>query len=57
MLNSDLIGGFAPSEKHQSAGIIIPNTWKIIFNKSSKPPTSDELCAITTAAIPIHQPP
>ena len=33
-----LIGGFNPSEKYESIGIIIPNIWK---NKEcSKPPTS-----------------
>jgi len=33
-----LVGGFNPSEEHQSVRIIIPNIWK---NKNcSKPPTS-----------------
>ena len=34
---SDLVGGFNPSEKYESVGIIIPNIWKTC----SKPPTSD----------------
>ena len=34
----NLVGGFNPSEKYESIGIIIPNIWK---NKTcSKPPTS-----------------
>ena len=32
-----LVGGFNPSEKYQSIGMIIPNTWK--NKKCSKPPT------------------
>ena len=36
--NSYLIGGFNPSEKYWSVGMIIPNIWK--NKKCSKPPTS-----------------
>jgi len=32
-----LVGGFNPSEKYWSVGIIIPNIWK--NKKCSKPPT------------------
>jgi hypothetical protein len=32
-----LVGGFNPSEKYQSVGIISPNIWK--NQKCSKPPT------------------
>ena len=32
-----MVGGFNPSEKYESVGIIIPNMWK--NKKCSKPPT------------------
>ena len=35
---SYLVGGFNPSEKYMSIGMIIPNRWE--NKKSSKPPTS-----------------
>ena len=38
--NHNLLGGFNPSEKYESVGMIIPNIWK---NKEcSKPPTSNK---------------
>ena len=38
LINHTLVGGFNPSEKYWSVGMIIPNIWK---NKNcSKPPTS-----------------
>jgi hypothetical protein len=33
-----LVGGFNPSEKYQSVGMIIPSIWE--NQKCSKPPTS-----------------
>ena len=35
-----LVGGFNPSGKYQSVGIIIPNIWKVIKFHGSKPQTS-----------------
>jgi hypothetical protein len=37
----DLVGGFNPSEKYESIGMILPNIWKT--KKCSKPPTRDIL--------------
>ena len=37
--NSVLVGGFNPSEKYESAGVTIPNTWKNKTYACSKPPT------------------
>ena len=39
-LVSQLVGGFNPSEKYESVGILIPNIWK--NKKCSKPPTSQQ---------------
>ena len=35
-----LVGGFNPSEKYESIGMIISNIWE--HKKCSKPPTSHE---------------
>jgi hypothetical protein len=32
---TNLVGGFNPSEKYQSVGIIIPNIWKKTYFKST----------------------
>jgi hypothetical protein len=41
----DLVGGFNPSEKYYSVGMIIPNIWK---NKNcSKPPTTGPMIILT----------
>ena len=32
----DLVGGFNPSEKYESVGIIIPNIWKKMFQTTSQ---------------------
>ena len=45
MLNRELlllVGGFNPSEKYSSIGMIIPNIWE--HKTCSKPPTRKVLC-------------
>jgi len=39
--NLDQFGGFNPSEKYESVGIIVPNTWK---NKSHVPNHQPGIC-------------
>ena len=40
----NLVGGFNPSEKKKSVGVIVPNIWK--KNKCSKPATSNQYQSI-----------
>jgi hypothetical protein len=45
--NEYLVGGFNPSEKYQSVGMIIPNIWK--NKKCSKPPTNNQIFTLLVA--------
>ena len=48
--NYILVGGFNPSEKYESSGMIIPNIWK--RKKCSKPPTSRSLFPWSSGTFP-----
>ena len=48
-MGKSTIGGFNPSEKYYSVGMIIPNEWK---NKNcSKPPTRNTFIEVSTVSI------
>ena len=49
---TNLVGGFNPSVKYESVGIIVPNIWK--NKKCSKPPNSNGVSMITNYCILLY---